>query len=492
MSKSANIDHPPALIDLAQLKHNSHKGCGMPFRSMFISLILLLSLHSRVQSQDKLIGSADLIYLGAFRVPADDMGGPRYQGLAYGGSAIAYHPNHNSLFIVGHDQNQQVAEISIPDIINSSNINDLRIATVLQPLVDITEGHMPYLNADGSAVTNGSKLGGLLLYDNKVIGSIYAYYDGGHNATKSHFRTSLSLSTTGDFEGIYEVGNKPVPVPQAGFIAGYMTPIPNNWQSILGGKVLTGMSALSILGRTSSGPAAFAFDPSQLGPTPAPAIALLYYPLDHQTIDTYYTSRTSYNKGTHHSGVVFPAGTRSILFFGRQGIGDACYGFGTNIASENGNRFDYAPPKNICMGAPMTDTANPCCYDPVDLNKGAHAYPYVDYVWAYDANDLARVKAGGRIVDNPSSNLVDSVMPTSTETYKPWHIKPYAQWQIHFPTQQLGYSISSGAAAYDEAHKRLYLVQVQADGGLPIIHAFNVNITGVSRPEPPRNTMIVR
>lgn len=451
--------------------------------TILLGLFLLSPVATFAQSSNvihvdgKLLQPSDFTYLGAFRVPKSDLGGPQNQGLSYGGSVIAYNPINNSLYIVGHDHNQQVAEIGIPHIVNSSDINKLESATVLQKLVDITEGNRLNLKADGSPIkANGTKLGGLIIYGNKLLGSIYAYYDGGHQAVKSHYISSLDLSKSGDFTGIFEVGNKPSPVPQAGFVGGYMTLIPAEWQTALGGKVLTGQSSISILGRTSSGPAAFAFDPDMLGPTPAPATALLYYPIKHQTIGTYYTSQTLYNKGSRHSGVVFPSGTRSVIFTGVQGLGKACYGPGTKIQSEQGNRYNLPPPRNTCGGVPMTNTSDPCCYDPVKLDKGSHAYPYVDYVWAYDALDLARVKRGGIIADDPSPNLVDGISPTSRETYKPWHIKPYAHWKIEFPTKQKGYSISSGASAYDESTKTLYWVQVQTDNfAYPIVHAFRIN-----------------
>ncbi|RQW86062.1 MAG: hypothetical protein EHM79_10365 [Geobacter sp.] len=425
----------------------------------------------------KLLLSTDFVYLGAFRVPTEDMGGPKYQGLAYGGAVIAYNKTNKSLFIVGHDHNQQVAEISIPAPIKTANCAVMNTARVLQNLGDITEGNRCRLKVDRAEITDDTvKIGGLVIYGDKLIGSSFAYYDAGFQAVKSHFISGMNLSKKNDFAGMFEVGTKPAPVPQAGFVAGYMAVIPEAWQQYLGGKLLTGMSAISILSRTSAGPAAFAFDPDLFGiMEPVPATALLYYPPGHQTIGNYHSSKTLYNKGSSLSGVFFPSGTRSIIFTGRQGLGTACYGQGTNIPSEHGNRHDYPAPKNTCMGSVMTDTSNQCCYDPVNLTKGGHAYPYVDYAWAYDAYDLVRVKTGERIVDNPSQNLVDGVLSSSTETYKPWHIKPYATWQFDFPTTQQGYSISSGAASYDEINKRLYLVQVQTDQNRPIIHVFQVN-----------------
>ncbi len=428
-------------------------------------------------TKDKLLRQSDFTYLGAFKVPKADMGGPQWHGLSYGGSVIAYNPKNNSLFIVGHDQDQLVAEIGIPEVVNSSKMSDLKTAPILQNLVDITEGKANTLTKERGGLYNGIKIGGLLVYGEKLVGTVYAYFDAAHEAVYSHFTSGLNLTDKGDFKGMFQVGTKSNPVPQAGMVAGYMAPIPANWQSILGSTTLTGQSCLAIIGRTSSGPAAFAFNPDQLSELPAPVTALLYYPIDHQTIGTYYTSYTTYNKGSANIGMVFPSGSKSILFIGQQGMGPPCYGPGTKIAAEQGNRYNSPPPNNTCGGVVMTDTADPCCYDPTNLNKGAHAYPYADFVWAYDADDLNRVKNKGRVVDNPSANLVDSVLPTSNEKYEPWFIKPYDMWQISYPTLQRNFgSVRSGAAAYDETTHKLYIVQTFVDDQWPIIHVFEIKV----------------
>lgn len=433
------------------------------------------SLSTYLHAQEMLLQPNDISYIGSFRVPTGDLGGPAYHGLNYGGSVIAYNPDNNSLFIMGHNIDQLFAEISIPQLVKSTNLKELNTSIVLKNLHDITEGNRKKIKIDGS-VQEDARIGGLIKYGDRLIGSIYSYYDGAYTAVRTHFTSGTKLDSIGDFAGVYDVGQKPDPVPQAGMLGGYMTTIPVNWQSRLGGKLLSGMSALAILGRTSSGSAAFAIDPATFSAEKAaPATALLYYPLTNQTIGDYYSSQTIYNKASRHVGVTFPSGTRSILYSGRQGLGEACYGPGTNIESEHGNKYNNPPPANTCMGVPMSDTSNPCCYDPVNLSKGPHAYPYSDYIWAYDAEDLERVKNGGRIIDNPSPNLVDGISPTTTETYKPWHIKPYAHWAITYPLTETRL-FTSGAAAYDETNHILYLAQGAADGDRPVIHAYKLRI----------------
>ena len=511
------------------------------FKILFL-LVIFLMLPNFTKAADKLLQSSDLTYLGGFRVPQGDLNsGHQYQGLGYGGSVITFNPANNSLFITGHDANQQVAEIGIPTPINTSNINAMNTAPVIQNLFDITEGNLNNIAAGRSdcyisksypgndpCYGNGAKIGGLLVYNNKILGTSYSYYDGGANALYSHFLSGKDFSVSGDFQGMFEVGSKPTEVPQAGFVAGYMSQIPLSWQSKLGGTVLTGQGGLSVLGRTSAGPALFAFNPNDLNSSsPAPATPLLYYNLtsnnciliggsaggdvcDNENIGAYSNADTLYKGGTSLSGAVFPSGSRSVLVSGKYGTGEACYGFGnktgmaggvarttnvTNgeiIAWMDANSNDNFPCGDTVMARSyVTGNSHQCCYDPANENPGAHAYPYLPYIWAYDAEDLARIKTGGRIVDDPSPNLVTpiiengkvlrpGVLPTSTEVYKPWDIKPYASWAISLPTTQNNYTISSGASAYDEATGRLYISQIETDDQNPIIHVFQVNMQGTS------------
>ena len=67
-----------------------------------------------------------------------------------------------------------------------------------------------------------------------------------------------------------------------GLYAGYMAVVPPEWRTLLGGPAITGQGVLSIIGRTSFGPAAFAFDPDGLGrENPVPATPLVYYTMEH-------------------------------------------------------------------------------------------------------------------------------------------------------------------------------------------------------------------
>ena len=151
-----------------------------------------------------------------------------------------------------------------------------------------------------------------------------------------------------------------------------------------GMKALTGWCCgPSIIDRTSYGPAISAFNPDDVGVlNPAPTIPLLYYDSDHMTLGAWSSTKANavYGMTTEIHGVVFLDGTRSVLFVGRHGLGNPCYGRTTQnaalIGKVDGNGVRY------------------CAIGP-DGPYGMHAAPYRYQVWAYDALDLVKVKGGG-------------------------------------------------------------------------------------------------
>jgi hypothetical protein len=400
-------------------------------------------------AEERLLLETDLEYLGAFRVPQGDFGSPQYSGFNYGGTALTHNPHNNSLFMVGHTWYQLTAEISIPQFINSTNLADLNTATVLQPFADITEGNRANIGEGGAAVeTSGVPIGGFFVSGEKLVGTAFGYYDAGYAVKLSHFTSGLDLSENGDFHGMYQVGEAPT-IPNPAFIDGYMTDIPPEWQSRFGGPALTGNCCLSIISRTSLGPAASVFDPDKLGlEDPVPATPVVGYPIDHPTLGTYGDQRPDvlYNGSMMIKGMVFPQGSRTVLFFGRRGTGIFCYGEGKSDPALHNTYCDPEYPEVLC------------CYDPADTSKGGHAYPYVYLVLAYDALDLLSVKSGEKEM---------------------WEILPYGVWELNFPFANDNPSILG--AAYDPSTQRIYISQDGGDkpgccGHLPLIHVYHVNI----------------
>ena len=395
----------------------------LPILFLFVGLTIPAISYSALESHN-------LLYQGSFQVP----GGV---GLDYGGYALAYNPANNSLFITGHTYNQTVAEISIPSVNGT--------ATLLQAPADITEGNLRNIG-EGMTDTfgsNGVLMGGLLVQDGQLIGTSFPHY--ASDAAYTHFTSGLDVDATGDFGGMYRVGETPE-VPGARFIDGWMAAIPTSWQTALGGSVISGNGGLSIIASTSYGPAAFSFDHSRLGiDEPVTANALMYYPQSNQTLNGVNDSRAPsrfFNWTTKMAGSVIIPNTDSIVFFGYHGIGDTGYGNGTSDPDAIGTD---------CLGDGAT-----CFYDPSGMGgKGPHAYPYIYQAWSYDLADLAAVHAG---------------------TLDPWEITPASVWELPFevaPTDLFG-----GAAAYNPTTEELYVVAPRAGAyGLPLVHVFSVDLT---------------
>ncbi len=367
-----------------------------------------------------LVLAGNLVHQGVFHVPGGiHAGGQANAGFEYGGTALAYNAAKNSLYLAGHDWDQFVGEVSVPALGGTG--------TLLQNLVDPTEGKLSSVNPSDSG---SKKLGGMLALSDRLIITGFSFYDGAGTQAVSHFSRPLSLTTTGQVTGPYRVGSL-----GGGFYAGYMGVIPAEWQAALGGTALTGQCCLSVISRTSYGPAVFAFDPTSAGPT---ASSLLYYP-GSNPLEPYGAggSHPLFNGTTKVRGVVFPKGTSSVLFIGSTGVGAYCYGQGTSDSSLNGQ-------------AVPGETGVQYCFDPTNGSKGEHAYPYQSFVWAYNANDLAAVKSRSK---------------------SPWAPRPYATWQLPDIT---GGMDMVGGAAYDPATNRIFISQKFGDGDLPLIHVYTL------------------
>lgn len=408
--------------------------------ALFISPILIPTLTASDPSTLPLIQFSDLSYLGAFRLP-DQM--INSDGFTLGGTPITFNPLRNSLFI--GSRNNDVAEVAIPPVVNSNIITNLPFASFLQGFYDPTESTLSQVGAPGEA-----SITGLLAINDKLYGSASIYYDANNTQRVSHYVRSTTLSdrTT--------IGMRQVWVDQhAGFVSGYMATVPTEWQAALGGPAITGQCCLPVAWRTSWGPSAFAFNPPDIASMASvPATPLLYYPQEHPTLGIWDASSPTYGATTQITGVAIIAGSRTALYFGRNGTGPMCYGNGTNDKSLDGQ--------------PTPDGSH-YCYDPTSTAKGQHAYPYNYQIWAYDLNDLAAVKAG---------------------TKQPWDVKPYGVWPFSLPFPEL--QVRIGGVGYDSARQIIYVSQIYADqdgyGYRPLIHALKVGGGAAGTPLPAADT----
>ncbi|MBU0993058.1 MAG: hypothetical protein KJ737_11245 [Proteobacteria bacterium] len=122
-------------------KDQSEKRSSIRFFALGMILSTMIAVTGAVAG---LIQPSDLAYRGAFRLPDVSRG----SDWTYSGYGMTFYPEGDpagasdgypgSIYAVGNDQDQMVAEISIPvPVISASkNLNDLNTATMLQPFTE--------------------------------------------------------------------------------------------------------------------------------------------------------------------------------------------------------------------------------------------------------------------------------------------------------------------------------------------------------------------
>jgi hypothetical protein len=403
-------------------------------------LVLTAAVYAGAQDPLSLplVQKSDLEYIGSFALPATESGTSRF---GYGGHAIIPYTDSlgiTTVYMQGHAQQPgQVAQVAVPSMLSKSfDYSKLAVAKLLQPFADVTDGSLSAkLGLDPS---DGASVYGLFPYQGKLIVSANEYY--GCNQFVTHGISSLDLSLAHDFAGFFQVNGAANPRS----IAGPMAEVPASWRALLGGSILTGNWSIPIISCNSPGPALTVFNPEDLGvKSPVPGTTLLFHSLGHALCEGAQCSfpdaeaHTSaiYNLATAFGGIAFPEGTRSVLFFGRQGTGTYCYG-----------------------------TPDACGGDPASDAKGPHAYPYRYQVWAYDAKDLQKVKEG---------------------TLKPYEPRPYSVWTVADLDGWVGPGNAGiEGAGYDNKTGRWYITT--SYGEKPRVDVFQIKPAGTNlrkRPE---------
>ena len=384
-----------------------------PAHSALMIALGILGLGTCVAMAGQRIQSTDLTYLGTINITHNDAncaGSPNARS-----TGLTFNPSGNggagSFYIAGRNATHCVAEITKPAVGGT--------ATFIQNYADPTNGTADKIGD----CYNGCFIGGHLIYNGNLYVSAFSYYDAAFTATRSLWRHSLTLANHSGMVGPVAAG----PGNQ-GTYNQYMDNVPTEFQAMLGGPAVIGGCCFSIITRTSLGPALYAFDPER----PGTVTGLVGYPDGHQTLNSWGASGShpEANPTTKMGGVSFVEGTDTVLFVGTTGKGSYCYG-----------------------GSECNDPQYP------DL-KGAHAYPYVHYMWAYDVNDLAAVKAG---------------------TKQMWDVLPYAHWELS-SLGSAGDEWSTLGVAFDPTAKLLYVLKNREGNGSawPQLHVYKVNVTGTS------------
>jgi hypothetical protein len=355
----------------------------------------------------------DFQYEGAFRLPSRKYGA---SDLNFSAGPIAFNPDRQSLFIVGHSHQQAIAEFAIPELVDSAVLTELNMAgDPLQPFATVLN------RASGGNPQGNNRIGGMLyvagLDGPQLLVNAYEYYDAPGDNTLSMLvvRDANDLAES-DVDGYFQVQGGP------GHTAGWMSPIPGPWQSALGGDFLTGNSGgIPIISRTSVGPSAFVFNPLDVVgqksvTSPVATIRLLDFSLAHRLHDDLSNESRENDLWNHLSravyGVIVP-GTRTYATFGHSG-GNVS-GVGYKIVQDNDRRTGG--------------------YSSYAVKDNYH------YYWLWDLNDLVRVRAG---------------------EMEPHEVRPYEHGVFRTPFSDSSHQLGGGA--FDASTGRIYLTAQKADG----------------------------
>lgn len=423
---------------------------GKPLDSLYASAIgefrgNTLVLHGvdastpSPQSQARIpLTQDDFSYVGAFRLPKDGDSASRF---GYGGGALAFNPHGDptgndgypgSLYILGHEHDQLVAEVNIPVPVDqrSRSLLNLNSAAFLHGFVDITGGLARQFDEG-----NGYRVDGLAYLDaqgtqttSKIYWTARTYYNVDGSSDPSHGMSEADLSHV-NAKGVWRLGD------YSGMMTGgYIFPVPAYFaDSYLGGKrLIAGLFTAQGVSHTSQGPALFAYGPWQnnnlVNGVKLDTTALVYYPYttnfnpegdpignfpDHQVPDQWNAAAWVDSPEKH-----------AVVVVGRRSMGKTYYG-------------DARP--------------GDCTID-----KGYHGEPYEPRILFYDPADLSLA----------AQNKKD---PTT--------IVPYLEWNpSKFFVKDCNYEITG--VTYDEASQLLYILHTNADreGGepTPLLYVFKI------------------
>jgi hypothetical protein len=348
-----------------------------------------------------LLQEGDITYLGSFTLPNYDGTGTTALDNLRSGGRLGVSADGLYLYYGGRRMEHTLAKILIPTTLGTQ-------ATIVHPLVVV-----PIISRPGDP--SEERVGSAFEWEGQLIIPIYSEYDGSQQATLTHCTANTDL--TGFSSGGYRLGTL-----DCGFYAGYTAIIPEEWRVLMGGPCLAGQACISIFAQTSNGPAAFVWDPAQIGVVnPMTAVPLVYYTVDHRPLPEHWTRADSF------AGCAFPSGTGTILFVGTHGQGHSWYGL-----------------------VPDDETG---AVDPCDDDQGNHAEGYQHTVWAFRATDALRVKAG---------------------EIQPWEMQPYAMWDLPGAGSGTCDNNEDCGLAYCHVTRRMYFARYGLSSGAPIVHVYQV------------------
>jgi len=403
-------------------------------------------------SSDSLIQPDDFTYLGFFRLP-EPTGGSDWD---YSGHGLTYFPDGDpegssdgfpgTLFGFGHDHQLFVSEISIPEPVITTNLEEANIAQTLQPFADLAGG---MFNIDGMSLPRA----GLAYMAEPQPRLHFTFGQHIQDFEESHGWADLNLSNP-DAQGPWVFDGYTNYVTND-----YLFEIPSLWaEAIAPGPLLASGRAREGLW-SGRGPALFAYQcgetaaPLQSGSKLSEIVPLLLYgeqqPGQPDLISSPSQSVIDYHEADHWwGGAWLTAGDASaVVFAGTKALGEEWYGFANGVVWEH-DCADQTP--STCPDPPEWP------YD----DRGFWAEDYQAQLIFYDPALLAAVARG---------------------ELESWQPQPYAvlvldDYLLDPSLDFMEYKRDLvGAAAFDRANGLFYLIERLADEYRSVIHVWELS-----------------
>lgn len=394
------------------------------------------SADTRADIPPGLLQPGDLEYLGAFRLP--DTEGD--YGWGWGGSAAAYYPagdpggagdsHPGSIFATGTDDLQRIAEISIPEPVNSRDLEQLHTAVMLQDFAPLMENMFPDLEVPHAGLEY------LPPFDGQQTGKLYYsrvphLTEGGSDPALAWAETVLSAADPAGPWRIGDFGNA--------LIGEYLFAIPTAWvDANLPGMYLAA-GRYRDGGQGSMGPTIIAVAPWEEGnPPPAGAVLravplLMYNSVEEENP----SSLDGYTHSDEWSGAAWLTSESgsAVVFAGTKGAGATWYG---------------------CSDGVVWPEEPPFPDDCFDDNRGWWSDSFDGRIIFFDPGDLAAVARGEK---------------------DPWEPQPYAVAVVdsvlfHAGPDRMKYHL--GAMTFDSERGMLYLFEPFADDDKPVVHVWQI------------------
>lgn len=370
-----------------------------------------------------IISQDNIVYLGAFALPDD--GHSEQSMFSWGGEALCYNPNNDSLFISGHGWHTYIAEISIPEPTLSSDASQLNQSHIIHEFTDI-KGNL------FNKWTMEIPRAGIEVADDKLFFCFGEHFEENNNlGTHGYTDLSLSESTKVCIAGDCLYSNND-----------YLFRIPDEYEVYFGGNDLfTGRFRDG--GWSGMGPSLLAVSSQDIINAENNELiavsAVIKYEDSYNGDDGYKMNNYSHaDSWTGGAFIVCDAGS-AIVFVGTHSYGSTWYGF------SNGVVYPIDGEENV-------------------VYPDVPPYPHDERGWWSDDFRACMVMY----------NTADAIK-VFEEKIEPYAIQPYAFIDLskymlvdrnETAMQYLG------AAAYDGENNRLFILELFADGDKPIVHVF--------------------